>query len=76
MRGPADRRRLGDGQFARAAEQSPSRDGEYAGDNGEIIGIDKYGASAPLNVVMEKYGFSTDNIAAIAKRVFTKVKGK
>jgi transketolase len=49
---------------------------KYAGDNGEIIGIDKYGASAPLNVIMEKYGFSADNIVAVAKGVLNKVKGK
>jgi transketolase len=34
----------------------------WAGDEGDVIGIDHFGASAPGNVVMEKYGFSVDNI--------------
>lgn len=33
-----------------------------AGDEGEILGVEKFGASAPGNVVLEKYGFSADNI--------------
>jgi transketolase len=49
---------------------------KYAGDNGEIIGIDKYGASAPLKVVMEKYGFTADNIILVAKKVLDKIKEK
>ncbi len=34
----------------------------WAGNEGDIIGIDRFGASAPGNVVMEKYGFSVDNV--------------
>lgn len=38
----------------------------YVGDAGIAIGIDTFGASAPQNVVMEKFGFTTDNILAKA----------
>ena len=34
----------------------------YAGDNGVIIGINSFGASAPGGTVMEKFGFKTENI--------------
>lgn len=34
----------------------------YAGDEGIIIGIDGFGASAPGGTVLEKYGFTTENI--------------
>ncbi|HDQ26672.1 MAG TPA: transketolase [bacterium] len=35
---------------------------KYAGDCGAVIGIDRFGASAPGKTVMEKYGFTADNI--------------
>ncbi len=34
----------------------------YAGDKGEIIGIDLFGASAPGGTLMKNYGFTSDNI--------------
>lgn len=34
----------------------------YAGDKGVVLGIDKFGASAPGATVLEKYGFSADRI--------------
>ena len=34
----------------------------YTGDKGAIIGINKFGASAPGGTVMEKYGFTAGNI--------------
>ena len=35
---------------------------KYAGNQGVIISIDKFGASAPGEVVMKKYGFTVENI--------------
>jgi transketolase len=35
---------------------------KYVGSKGTIIGISGFGASAPGNVVMEKYGFTVENI--------------
>jgi transketolase len=34
----------------------------YVGDKGEVIGVDTFGASAPGEVVMAKYGFTVENI--------------
>ena len=39
----------------------------WVGDEGDMICIDTFGASAPGETVMEKYGFSVDNIAKKAK---------
>ena len=36
--------------------------GRYVGTDGAVIGIDHYGASAPGNVVFEKYGFTVENV--------------
>ena len=34
----------------------------YVGLDGDIIGIDHFGASAPGDIVMEKFGFTSDNV--------------
>jgi transketolase len=34
----------------------------YVGDRGDVIGIDRFGASAPGPVVMREYGFSVENV--------------
>jgi len=34
----------------------------WVGDQGKIIGINRYGASAPAKILMEKFGFTVDNI--------------
>ena len=34
----------------------------YVGDNGKIIGIDRFGASANGDKVIEEYGFTVDNV--------------
>jgi transketolase len=39
----------------------------YVGDAGDIIGIDRFGASAPGNVVMEKLGFTVDHVVERAR---------
>jgi transketolase len=42
----------------------------YVGPFGAVVGIeDRFGASAPLKVVMEKYGFTAANVAAKAVEV-------
>jgi transketolase len=39
----------------------------YIGDEGEMLGIDGFGASAPENIILEKYGFSVENVVAKVK---------
>jgi len=34
---------------------------KYVGEKGDVIGIDRYGSSAPVQVVMEKLGFTAAN---------------
>jgi transketolase len=34
----------------------------YVGDGGDVIGIERFGASAPGNVVMEKLGFTVEHV--------------
>jgi transketolase len=40
----------------------------YAGD---VVSVERFGASAPYKVLMEKYGFSPENIAARAKALLS-----
>ena len=40
---------------------------KYAGDKGKIIAVDTFGTSAPGSQVMEKYGFTAENIVKAAK---------
>jgi len=42
---------------------------KYVGDQGAVIGIDSFGASAPGGVCMEKFGFTLENVLAKAKAV-------
>ena len=35
---------------------------KYTGCKGAVIGIERFGSSAPGNIVMEKFGFSVDNV--------------
>lgn len=39
----------------------------YVGDAGQVITIDRFGASAPVQVVMEKFGFTPANVVARAR---------
>ncbi|MEO7999055.1 MAG: transketolase, partial [Gemmatimonadaceae bacterium] len=44
----------------------------YVGLQGAIVGVDRFGASAPGNVVMEHYGFTVANIVAKAREVLAR----
>ncbi|MDL2121729.1 MAG: transketolase [Deltaproteobacteria bacterium] len=43
----------------------------YTGSNGAIIGINRFGASAPGNIVMKKFGFTSENIVQKATELLT-----
>jgi transketolase len=36
----------------------------WVGEDGLVIGLNRYGASAPVEVVMKNFGFSPENVAA------------
>jgi transketolase len=42
---------------------------EWVGDRGASIGVDRYGASAPGEIVLDKLGINVGNVVAAAKRV-------
>jgi transketolase len=41
----------------------------WAGDEGAILGLDRFGASAPAGTIMEAFGFTVDNVASVGRRV-------
>ena len=41
----------------------------YAGDEGAILGLDRFGASAPAGTIAKAFGFTADNVASIGRRV-------
>ncbi|MGE5894529.1 MAG: transketolase-like TK C-terminal-containing protein, partial [bacterium] len=45
---------------------------KYAGLKGDVLGIDRFGASAPAKVIFEKLGFTVDNVIARAKALLNK----
>jgi transketolase len=44
----------------------------WVGTEGTVIGIDRYGASAPAKVIFEKLGFTAENVAATARKLLAK----
>lgn len=43
----------------------------YTGSSSAVIGINEFGASAPGNIVMEKFGFTSENIVRKATELLT-----
>ncbi|MHB8574897.1 MAG: transketolase [Dehalococcoidia bacterium] len=41
----------------------------WVGDKGTIIGLDRFGASAPGELVMEKFGFTADHVVEAARKL-------
>jgi transketolase len=44
----------------------------YTGDEGDILAIDRFGASAPGEKIMEEYGFTVDNVVKRVKALLNK----
>ena len=44
----------------------------YVGDGGDIVGVERFGASAPGNTVMEKFGFTVDHVVERAAALVEK----
>ena len=48
----------------------------WVGDDGAIVGLDHFGASAPAGTIFEKFGFSVDRVTGVARDVVAgKVRG-
>ena len=41
----------------------------YAGDEGAILGLDRFGASAPAGTIFKAFGFTVENVASVGRRV-------
>lgn len=41
----------------------------YAGDGGAVLGLDRFGASAPAGTILRAFGFTVDNVASVGRRV-------
>jgi transketolase len=42
---------------------------KYVGLDGDVLGVDRFGASAPGPVVLEELGFTAENVASRAKKL-------
>lgn len=45
---------------------------KYVGDEGEVLAIDTFGASAPMEKILPEYGFSVSNVVARVKELLSK----
>ena len=54
---------------ARLAVEAGASQGwhRYVGDAGDVLGVDRFGTSAPGEVVMREYGFTVDNVCKHAR---------
>ncbi len=41
----------------------------WVGDEGAIVGLDHFGASAPAGTIFERFGFTVDRVAGVARDV-------
>jgi transketolase len=44
----------------------------YVGTKGAVLGINRFGASAPAKIIAEKLGFTADNIASMARKLLNR----
>lgn len=63
------------GVRARLAVEAASPFGwrEWVGDAGEVVGVERFGASAPGEEVLEHYGFTVDNVAGRARALLERL---
>ena len=45
---------------------------KYAGDEGDVLAIDQFGASAPGEKIIKEYGFTVENVVAKVKGLLNK----
>ena len=45
----------------------------WVGSQGRVLGIDRYGASAPAATVFEKFGLTVDNVVKIAEELLARL---
>jgi len=45
---------------------------EWVGDAGDVVGIDRFGASAPAKENFKRFGFTVENVVERAKRLLSR----
>ena len=65
---------LPDAITARVAIEAGVSDGwwRYVGSAGGVVGLDRFGESAPAQELFDHFGFTVDNVVAVAKNVLDK----
>ncbi|ROM89661.1 transketolase [Pseudomonas brassicacearum] len=60
---------------ARLAVELGVRQGweRYIGAQGDMLGVERFGASAPADILLREYGFSIDNVCARAKALLARL---
>ncbi len=60
---------------ARVAVEAASSFGwqRYVGLDGEVVGLDRFGASAPYETIMKELGFTVEHITALAESLLKKL---
>ena len=48
----------------------------YVRDSGDVLSVDRFGASAPGNEMLQKYGFTVDNVCARARALLGEIREK
>ena len=48
----------------------------YIGERGDMLGIDRFGASAPAKILLREYGFTVDNVVLRARALLARVTGQ
>ena len=47
----------------------------YTGERGDMLGIERFGASAPAEVLLREYGFTVENVVARARKLLASISG-
>jgi transketolase len=60
---------------ARLAVEAGTAQGwhRYVGDSGDVLSVERFGASGPGNVVLREYGFTVDAVCARARKLLERV---
>ena len=48
----------------------------YVGDRGDMLGVERFGASAPAETLLREYGFTADNVVLRARALLAGAEGK
>lgn len=51
---------------------SPQGWHRFVGDHGDVLGIDRFGASAPADILLSEYGFTVEGVAARARMLLVR----